>query len=127
MVVLMGVVSSFGKSKTEKFKVFGECGMCETRIEKAANGVDGVSSADWDKETKMMEVTFDESKTEIQKIHKAIAKAGHDTDAHKATSDAYSELPGCCKYDRPTECKKAKKSSDCSKEHKKSEDCSKKD
>ena len=58
---------------TEKFKVAGNCGMCETRIEKAAKTVDGVSAADWDKDTKMIEVTFDSSKSDIHKIHEAIA------------------------------------------------------
>ena len=74
--------------------------MCETRIEKAANSVDGVTSADWDKETKMIKVTFDTEKTDLHKIHMAIAKAGHDTDMHKASQETYDKLPGCCKYDR---------------------------
>ncbi len=103
LVMLMGL-SSFAlfanAANTEKFKVAGNCGMCEARIEKAAKSVDGVSVADWDKETKMIEVTFDPSKTDIHKVHEAIAKAGHDTKMHKATNEAYDKLPGCCKYDR---------------------------
>ena len=86
--------------KTEKFEVKGNCGMCETRIEKAANSVDGVKSADWDKETKMIKVTLDPAKTDLHKIHLAIAKAGHDTDMHKASKETYEKLPGCCKYGR---------------------------
>jgi periplasmic mercuric ion binding protein len=103
LFVLMGL-SSFalfaGSPKTEKFKVAGNCGMCETRIEKAAKSVEGVSVADWDKETKMIEVSFDTGATDIHKVHMAIAKAGHDTEMHKATDEAYDKLPGCCKYDR---------------------------
>jgi len=87
--------------KTEKFKVYGNCGMCESRIEKAAKSVDGVSTADWDKETKMIEVSFDKAKTDAHKVHMAIAKAGHDTDMHKAKDETYNALPGCCKYERP--------------------------
>ena len=30
----------------------------------------------------------------------AIAKAGHDTDMHKASKEVYDKLPACCKYDR---------------------------
>jgi hypothetical protein len=30
----------------------------------------------------------------------AIANAGHDTEMHKATDEAYNKLPGCCKYER---------------------------
>ncbi|PWD97511.1 heavy-metal-associated domain-containing protein [Marinilabilia rubra] len=104
-MLLIGTVAVFAQSKTEKFEVKGNCGMCEKRIEKAANSVEGVSKADWNKETEMMTVTFDEGKTNVHKVHMAIAKAGHDTKMHKASDEAYEKLPGCCKYDR-TESKK---------------------
>lgn len=99
--LLLGTLSVFAKGVTEKFKVYGNCGMCENRIEKAAKAIDGVSSADWDKSTEMMEVSFDDAKTSLEAIEKAIAKAGHDTDNFKAEDKTYEGLPGCCKYDRP--------------------------
>jgi copper chaperone CopZ len=74
--------------------------MCKTRIEKAAKSIEGVSSAEWDKESKMVKVSFDSQKTDIHKVHMAIAKAGHDTKMHKASDDVYDKLPGCCKYER---------------------------
>jgi copper chaperone CopZ len=74
--------------------------MCETRIEKAAKSVEGVREADWDKETEMITVTYDVSKTDVHKIHKAIALAGHDTETHKADDKTYKFLPKCCKYER---------------------------
>lgn len=86
--------------KEEKFKVYGNCGMCESRIEKAAKSVDGVTSADWNKETKMMDVSFDGSKTNVNKIQMAIANVGHDTEMNKAKDEVYNDLPGCCKYER---------------------------
>ena len=89
--------------KTEKFEVAGNCGMCETRIEKAAKSVDGVLSANWDKETKMIDVKLTSEKVDIHKVHMAIAKAGHDTKIHKASGDVYDKLPGCCKYERMKE------------------------
>ncbi|RPI46260.1 MAG: copper chaperone [Bacteroidetes bacterium] len=103
LIMLMGLGSFAlfaGSPATEKFKVAGNCGMCEARIEKAAKSVEGVSAADWDKETKMIEVSFDTGKTDIHKVHMAIAKAGHDTEMHKASDEAYEKLPGCCKYNR---------------------------
>lgn len=100
VIAMMGITTVFGQVKTEKFKVYGNCGMCETRIEKAANSVEGATAADWDKETKMIEVKLDESKTDVHKVHMAIAKVGHDTEMHKAKDEVYKELPGCCKYDR---------------------------
>jgi len=98
---LIGVMTVLAQSKTEKFKVYGNCGMCENRIETAAKSVDGVTAANWSQETKMLELTYDESKTNIHKAHLAIAKVGHDTDIHKAKDEVYNNLPGCCKYDRP--------------------------
>ena len=89
--------------KTEKFEVAGNCGMCKTRIENAATSVDGVLSADWDKETKMITVKFDSDKVAIQKVDMAIAKVGHDTEMHKASDEVYDKLPGCCKYERMEE------------------------
>lgn len=97
---VLGTVSVFAANKTEKIEVKGNCGMCESRIEKAVKAVDGVSKADWDKTTKKLEVTFDDAKTSVDKIEVAVAKVGHDTPHHKASDDVYNKLPDCCKYDR---------------------------
>ncbi len=99
IIALMGLSPVFGQTtKTEEFKVSGNCGMCETRIEKAANSVEGVSAADWNIETKMIEVAIDTSKTDFYKVHEAIAKAGHDTEMLKADDKTYDALPKCCQY-----------------------------
>jgi copper chaperone CopZ len=102
LAILMttGAGSLFAKSKTEKFLVNGKCEMCEKRIEMAALSLEGVSKADWNKETKEIDVTIDEAKTSLQNVQEAIAKVGHDTEVIKATDEAYKELPACCKYDR---------------------------
>ena len=78
--------------------VQGSCEMCKDRIEKTAKGIDGVSSANWDLETKVLHINFDPAKTSSDTISKAIAKVGHDTDKYKADLDVYDALPGCCKY-----------------------------
>jgi len=105
---VMGAFTVFAGNKTEKIKVYGNCGMCESRIEKAVKAVDGVSKADWDKKTKMLEVTFDNAKTNIHKVHMAVAAVGHDTEMHKAKDEVYNKLSGCCKYDRAKEAKTEK-------------------
>lgn len=97
---LLGTSIAFAQVKTQQFEVKGSCGMCETRIEKAAKSVDGVSDADWTQETNILLVTFDSEKTEIHQIQKAIADVGHDTPMHKAKDEVYDKLPACCKYDR---------------------------
>jgi mercuric ion binding protein len=89
---------AFANTKTEKFKVFGNCSTCESNIEKAALGVPGVKSADWTEKTQIIVVSFDDTKTDIHKMHMAIAKAGHDTEMHKAKDEDYNKLPECCLY-----------------------------
>ncbi len=88
------------KRKRESFEVKGLCGMCKTRIEETALTVEGVGYAEWDQETTILEVVFDEETTSVDAIQKAIAAAGHDTPMHKAKDEVYENLPGCCKYDR---------------------------
>lgn len=90
-----------GEKKTETVKVYGNCGMCKTRIEKAAKGVDGVKKAEWDKEKKELTVTYDPESTSLEAIEKAVADVGHDTADVKANDEVYAELHSCCKYDRP--------------------------
>jgi len=90
------------------FGVRGNCGMCKTTIEKAANKVEGVATATWDVDKKKIEVSFDEAKTDAIVIHKAIAASGYDTDKVKGDLDAYEGLPGCCKYDHSMEMNQSK-------------------
>lgn len=107
---MFGVMAVSASTKTENFKVYGNCEMCKARIEKAAKSVDGVSVADWNAETKMIALTFDDSKTDVNKVQQAIAKVGHDTDMHKATDEAYNKIADCCKCERvKTETKKVEK------------------
>ncbi len=102
VALFTGTTSAFAgsKAKTEKFKVHGNCGMCENRIEQAAKTVEGVSLAEWDKKTMFMTVSFDPAKTDVHKVHSAIAKAGHDTEMQRASDKTYEKLHSCCKYER---------------------------
>ncbi len=81
------------------FGVRGNCGMCKKTIEKAANSVDGVANANWDKDKKKIDVSFDDTKADAMAIHKAIAASGYDTEKVAGSEEAYKDLPGCCKYD----------------------------
>ncbi|NQY31265.1 MAG: cation transporter, partial [Flavobacteriaceae bacterium] len=81
------------------FGVRGNCGMCKTTIEKAANGVIGVSIANWNVDKKKIDVSFDGTKTNEMTIHKAIAASGYDTDKAIGDLKAYDGLVACCKYD----------------------------
>ena len=82
-------------------KVYGNCGMCKDRIEKAANSLPGVNQASWDAETDMLHLEYEPDVVSKMEVEKAIAAVGHDTENHSAPDDVYAALPGCCLYDRP--------------------------
>jgi copper chaperone CopZ len=86
---------------TESVKIYGNCGMCESTIEKAGN-VKKVAEVDWDKDTKIAIITYDSTKTNQDKILKRIALAGYDSDKFLAPDDVYRKLQGCCQYERVT-------------------------
>jgi copper chaperone CopZ len=92
---------AFSSDETASFKVYGACSMCKERIEKAAK-IEGVSSADWSVETKMLTVTYS-SLTDLDDVHESIAEAGHDTEKVQADATTYENLPACCHYERKKE------------------------
>jgi copper chaperone CopZ len=85
--------------KTETVKIYGNCEMCESTIEKAGN-LKSQSNVDWNKETKMATISYDSLKTSKEEILKRIALAGYDSDTFLAPKDTYSNLPSCCQYER---------------------------
>lgn len=100
LVLLSGVSNAQIKNaKTETVKIYGNCGMCKTKIEKAGN-LKNIAQVDWNEDTKMATLTYDESKTNQDEILKRIALVGYDSEKFLAPADAYSKLPGCCQYDR---------------------------
>ena len=80
-------------------KVNGACGQCKDRIEKASKDA-GASMADWDADTKILKLEFDNTKTSLDQILKKIAEVGHDNEKYKTTQEVYNNLPACCHYDR---------------------------
>ncbi len=86
-------------TQTASIKVWGNCSMCKAHIEKAAKSA-GTTTANWNESSKMLKVTFDASKTNVDKVSKALAAVGHDTEKYKADSKVYNALPGCCHYPR---------------------------
>ncbi len=91
------------------FGVRGNCGMCKSTIEEAANSVKGVSKADWDVDLKKIKISLLDNKTNIMSIHEAIALSGYDTDKVSGNLDAYNNLPGCCQYDHEMTMNQSKK------------------
>jgi hypothetical protein len=102
IVVLLSSVNSFAQiknAKTETIKIYGNCGMCKTTIEKAGN-VKNTATVEWNKDTKMATLSYDSKKTNQDEILKRIALAGYDSKNFLAPDDVYAKLPGCCQYNR---------------------------
>lgn len=86
-------------AKTETVKVYGNCGMCKTTIEKAGSKKK-LYKTDWNEDTKMASITYDSKKSSTDQVLKSIAFSGYDNVNYLAPDDAYNKLPDCCKYDR---------------------------
>ena len=100
--VIALLVTSFINAQDSKvveseFKVFGNCGMCKARIEKAMK-IKEVKIARWDKNSKILKVAFLSPDITVDSLMHRIAIVGHDTEKYKADSAVYSKLPACCLY-----------------------------
>ena len=84
------------------FGVRGNCGMCKSTIESATMSVEGVDTASWSTESKMISINVSTEINDqfINDIHNAIAKSGYDTELSTALDEEYDKLPMCCKYNR---------------------------
>ncbi|MFM7645446.1 MAG: hypothetical protein ACKO41_01910 [Sphingomonadales bacterium] len=87
------------QSVTERFQVSGNCGMCKSKIEKAAKAA-GATEASWNEDSKELVVSFASGNSSVAQIQQKIAEVGYDNVGARATDAAYDKLHGCCKYDR---------------------------
>ena len=88
--------------ETVKLKVYGNCGMCKDRIERAARSVKGVVMASWNEDSQQLVLKYLPAKTNVDSITRAILAVGHDVGDQRADDKVYESLHSCCKYDRPT-------------------------
>ena len=91
IVELMGTETSFG--------VKGNCKMCKKTVETSALALDGVHKAEWNVQSKQIDLVYDDQLVELMTIHSAIASSGYATDLVDLNQEAYDNLPLCCKYD----------------------------
>lgn len=115
MACCFSVTAFAQQAKKESFKVWGNCEMCKSKIEKASKNA-GASYAVWDVDSKQLTVKYDATSSSAAKIQQAIALAGYDTPTDKATTEAYNKLHSCCKYDREVENKSCCGNDKCGKE-----------
>lgn len=88
-----------GEKKTVKFKVYGNCEMCKKTIQNSLD-VKGVKSANWNVDSKMIEIVYQADKVSEDQLHDYIASSGYDTEKKRGNDKAYSSLPECCQYSR---------------------------
>jgi len=99
MLLSISISAQIKNAKTETVKVYGNCAMCETTIEKTGT-IKKIAKVDWNQETKMATLTYDTRVTNQDEILKRIALAGYDSDKFLAPDDVYNNLHGCCQYER---------------------------
>ncbi len=122
---MVSTVAVFAKTVTQKILVKGQCGMCKEKIETALD-ISGISFAEWNKESKMLTVRYNDNKVSEDQIHTIISKLGYATDKVAADPTSEAALDMCCQP-KPAPVKKAccnKPTKACSK---KSPACEKKE
>ena len=100
IIALFSFTLNWAQDKNAKasFEVDGVCMMCKFRIEKAAIKTKGVKTANWNVETHVLDLVYDEGKTDLTTIKGNIAAVGHDNDEFTATLEAYESVDDCCRY-----------------------------
>lgn len=102
MALMLSISTCFAEiknAKVETVHIYGNCSICKKTIESAAN-VKDVVQIEWNKDTKMAVLTYDEKKTNQEEILKRIGLAGYDSDKFLAPDNVYAKLETCCQYDR---------------------------
>jgi len=97
--ILTASCSSEENKAEASFKVYGNCGMCEETIEGSLDQK-GIYIADWNRDTKMIDVSYDSEKYSLEDLHKLIASVGYDTELERADDEVYEDLHSCCQYER---------------------------
>ncbi|MFV0304919.1 MAG: TonB-dependent receptor domain-containing protein [Moheibacter sp.] len=95
-------VENVVEEKETQIKVRGNCGSCKARIEAAVAELPS-AVGNWNIETKILSLQFDDNQTSLNEIMQNVAKAGHDNELYTAEDAVYDALPGCCLYDRVTD------------------------
>lgn len=92
-------INTVAQKQKETIKVWGSCGMCQKKIEKAAKDA-GAIKASWSPETHELNVVYKSDNSSSAKIQQSIAAVGYDTQDFSAPDAVYDQLHGCCKYER---------------------------
>jgi len=104
----------FAKNITTQFEVKANCEICKEKIETTLD-IPGITHANWNKETKILTVRYNDKKVSIEDIHNLISDIGYSTDKVSANLKSQSELMKCCQPKKPVKNCKTSKKGCCSK------------
>ena len=90
----------FAKNTTSRIEVKANCEICKEKIEKTLD-IPGISHADWNIETKILTVRYNEKKVSISDIHSMISNIGYATNKVNANIDSQAQLMKCCQPKEP--------------------------
>lgn len=102
-LLIAATLGVYAKNVTQQILVKGECDMCKAKIEKALD-IPGVSFAEWNLETKVLTVRYNDKKVSEDQIYATISGLGYATDKTEANTAAQQKLDKCC---QPKDAKKA--------------------
>ena len=91
--------STVDNARVASVMVNGNCSMCEETIEEAVPD-DGAAKVEWDRKTRIAQITFDSTRTTLDAVLERVAQAGYDNERWTAPDAAYDKLPHCCHYVR---------------------------
>ncbi len=80
-----------------QIKTSGQCEHCKETLEKNLRFEKGVKKVEFNIESHIIKVKFDQAKTTIKNIQIAITKLGYYADSLLADPKAYEKLNACCK------------------------------
>lgn len=86
------------ESIRQHIKVKLVCKWCCNYIENIIINIDGVEYVHCSNQTGFVIVSFNPSKTSLDKIEQVISDGGFDTPRHKRKIEFYFDRPKCCKY-----------------------------
>ena len=102
LVLIVGGTSAMAQNKNEataEIKSSVVCPMCQRTIEYDLTFQKGVKSVNVDLEKRVIELTFNTKKTNVDELRKRITMIGYDADSLKRNNEAYLKLPDCCQTD----------------------------
>ena len=97
LIFVLPASAQLFRTEEVEIKTSAQCPMCKEAIEEHLTFERGVRHALLDMETKKVTVRYSPGRTNPDRLRKAITTLGYDADEMEGDSEAYANLPACCK------------------------------